>query len=292
MATPGDGLVSSQHFTSDEQRPCRPELMFAYRGLVPGHGRSDRHTPGWFSSWRVDEGWAEVRFATGAPLRADVGEWLLCPPYLPRYQTFPRGARIISVAFQMSAPAGVDLGVGMPLVLGVRAGAALTTPARDLLARLGPVATSDQDQRLRHRLTLVDWLGAQQALTAFVAAWLHARGGEAPSATAQDQRVRAARAALTVDARMGPVPYAALERRTGLGRVHLDRLFKAVLGATPKQELDRLCLERVLYRLADPERPVKAIAREVGFTDSSHLCRWFARRVGLSPERYRRQAQA
>lgn len=275
-------------FSADQLRPCRPELVFAYQGLVPGHGRTGRYAPGWFSSWRVDVGWAEVRFDGAAPLRAGPGEWLLCPPFRPRDQTFPDGARICSIAFQLTAPAGVDLAVGLPLVPHARATAGLAGPARELVTRWCD-GGGDGGRRQRERLALGDWLDVQRSLAAFVGAWLIARGDPGADAIA-DGRVRAARAVLAAAARMGPVPYAALERRTGLGRVQLDRVFKAALGTTPKGELDRLCLERVLHRLADPEVPIKRIAAEFGFTDSSHLCRWFALRVGMAPERYRRQA--
>lgn len=285
--TDGDG----DRFTLDELRDCAPRLGYAYRGLVPGGGENRRHTPGWMSCWLVDVGWAEVRFEDGRSARAGVGEWLLCPPVVPRYQIFPREAEILSLAFHLPLPPDLDPHRHLPLRLGLEAGGALRIEAEAIVEILGGHVAERTIRYRAETLALADWLRLQQALSAFVAAWGEQvfRLGDA-RAVELDPRVREAHQVLAARPRMGPVPYDVLELRTGLGRVQLDRLFKQALGRSPKQALDRLCLERVLRRLDDPRRPIKAIAAELGFTDSSHLCRWFARQVGSSPERYRRSA--
>jgi AraC-like DNA-binding protein len=136
-------------------------------------------------------------------------------------------------------------------------------------------------------LSLSSWLTALQDLCRFIQAWHEAIAAPQDARPSVDIRVIAAQQILAADPRMGPVPYARLSERTGLSQVHLDRLCREYLGHSPKAELDRLCLERVMRRLADPQRPLKAIALDLGFTDSSHLCRWFRKRSGQSPERYR-----
>lgn len=272
----------------DALHPGRPHLHFAYRGVVPANGRGD-HRPAWFGCWLVDEGWAEIHVAGSPTLRAEAGEWLLCPPVLRRRQEFAPGTHIASIAFRMPSPEGLDLAAGLPLVLAGRRAAALTGPANVLIERWCETRDAHGDRQARRPLALVEWVAVQQALATFIDAWLAARGVALPHQV-RDQRVRMALAVLAAQVRMGAVPYAALERRTGLGRVQIDRLFKRLLGSSPKAELNRLCLERVLDRLADPTLPIKRIAAELRFTDSSHLCRWFSERVGISPERYRREA--
>lgn len=270
-------------------RAVAPQVGYAYRGRVPGHGKSNRHTPAWCSCWLIDAGWAEVQFDDGRQARAEPGEWLLCPPMATRYQIFPAEAEILSLSFHLPFPPEVDLQHALPRVVGSGVDDPLRPPAERMIAELGG-HTDLGVIRYRHEdVDLGRWLRAQHHLTAFVAAWHDVVFGDAPEAQAIDQRVREAQQVLASRPRMGPVPYDVLQARTGLGQVQLDRLFKQALGRSPKQELDRLCLERVLRRLDDPGRPVKAIASELGFTDSSHLCRWFAKRTGLSPQRYRRE---
>lgn len=271
-------------------RAAVPQLGYAYRGLVPGGGRTSRHTPGWCSCWLVDRGWAAVRFEDGREARAGVGEWLLCPPLLPRYQIFPPEAEILSLSFHLPLPPGIDLHRHLPLVRPAERDDPLRAPAERVVAALGGYTVGGSIRYRRPALALDDWFEALRHLTAFVAAWHQAvLGGHSEPANELDGRVRDALQVLATNPRMGSVPYDALGERTGLGRVQLDRLFRQHLGRSPKQALDRLCLERVLRRLDDPTRLIKAIATELGFTDSSHLCRWFARHTGLSPQRYRRE---
>lgn len=274
-----------------ELAATRAELRFAYRGLVPGHGTQRTFSPAWFSCWLIEQGAAIVTFADGRRVEAEEGQWLLSPPYLSRDQFFPLGASIISVAFHLPLPPGCDPLRALPLVVS-EAEAALQEPALAMLSMLNDSAAPDRgDRRQLAELDLGSWLAAQHHLAAFVAVWFRLWGDATAtpaSATSLDARVRTARTLIGADARMAAVPYARIQERTGLSRVHLDRLFTRELGHSPKEELDRRLLERVLRRLADPHRPLKAIAHELGFADSSHLCRWFRRRTGQSPERHRR----
>jgi len=277
-----------------ELAATRPELRYAYRGLVPGRGSHGTFSPAWFSCWLVEQGTATVLFTDGRRIQAEEGQWLLCPPYVARDQFFPAGASIISVAFHLPLPPGCDPTRALPLVVTeAEAVAALQEPAVAMLSVLNDSAAPDRgDRRVLAELDLGSWLAAQRHLAAFVAVWFGLWGDATatPASVARplDARVRTARTLIGADARMAAVPYARIQERTGLSRVHLDRLFASELGHSPKEELDRRLLERVLRRIADPHRPLKAIAHELGFADSSHLCRWFRRRTGQSPERHRR----
>ncbi len=283
--------LAPHQFSLANLASCRSELRYAYRGLVPTRGGTGRYSPAWFSCWLIEAGWGEVMFADGRRGHAQEGQWLLSPPYLPRDQSFSRDASIISVAFSLPLPQGIDPQRVLPRVVeDGDAVARLQKAAVAMLAVLNDSAAPDQGaRRCLEGLDLASWLRAQEHLAAFVAQW-HAAWGEVEPAPAPvlDARVQAARTLIGAAARMGAVPYAHVQERTGLSRAHLDRLFRSQLGHSPKEELDRRVLERVLRRLADPLKPLKAIAHELGFADSSHLCRWFRQRTGQSPERYRR----
>lgn len=266
---------------------ARPDLRFAYRGAVPTGG-SHRHTPVWYSAWLIEHGWAEVRGDDSDPVRAQEGSWLCCAPYVPRYQVFAPGAAILSIAFHLVLPEEARPDAGMPRVLDqADVVARLRDPALDLIRGLYGHVDPQPERRYPTEVPVGEWLLAQAALARFCAVWLGATATPAPPPPRLDPRLIDARALLAENPRMGKVPYDRLCRHAGLSRVHLDRLFHAGLGCSPKAELDRLCFERVLRRLADPHRPIKGIAAELGFTDTSHLCRWFRKRSGQSPEMHR-----
>jgi AraC-like DNA-binding protein len=69
------------------------------------------------------------------------------------------------------------------------------------------------------------------------------------------------------------------------------RLFTRSLGEGPRHYLIRLRASRVAERLAHSQTPIKALARELGFGDRTHLSKVFRRFFGLGPASYRRQAR-
>ncbi|MEM8737970.1 MAG: AraC family transcriptional regulator [Planctomycetota bacterium] len=72
---------------------------------------------------------------------------------------------------------------------------------------------------------------------------------------------------------------------------HFLRKFKRTFGQTPHQYLMRRRVERAKVLLRDrafAERGIAPIAYACGFSDQSHLCRYFKRVVGVTPARWRR----
>ena len=257
-------------------------LNYAYRGLVPGYGRSHQISPSWYSNWFIDEGWAEIRIG-GRRVRAQTGEWLLCPPWVERYQSFATGSRILSVAFAFDWPIADLVQSGLPLVLGRRDGRDLERAGGELIRRIYGTDGAEHAASAQQPLSTSAWLSVLGGLTVFLRAWLQQVGREIESTSMTlDQRVQQARRHLLWQPQLRPVPYADLTELTGVGRVQLDRLFRSELDASPKTILDRAVLQRVVEHLADRERPIKAIADECGFTDTSHLCKWFAKRWAVA----------
>jgi AraC family transcriptional regulator len=113
-----------------------------------------------------------------------------------------------------------------------------------------------------------------------------------PRAVRERDRRRAVEAALRIDENA----HEALDlddaaRGAGLSPFHFLRLFSAVLGVTPHQYLVRSRLRRAARLLADEERPISAIAFDVGFGDLSNFVRTFHRAAGVSPRRFRAAAR-
>ncbi|MCG3119614.1 MAG: HTH-type transcriptional activator RhaR [bacterium] len=70
---------------------------------------------------------------------------------------------------------------------------------------------------------------------------------------------------------------------------HFLRTFKQAFAQTPHQFVTQLRLERAKRLLAQTERPVTEICSAVGFESLGSFSWLFARRIGLSPEAYRRR---
>lgn len=85
---------------------------------------------------------------------------------------------------------------------------------------------------------------------------------------------------------------AVLSRKAGLAPFHLQRLFKAVIGETPKEYTSRLRVERAAFRLLIHESSVLDIALECGFQNHETFIRAFRRRFGKSPRDYRKWMQS
>jgi AraC-like DNA-binding protein len=81
-----------------------------------------------------------------------------------------------------------------------------------------------------------------------------------------------------------PGALAALADRS---REHVLRRFREVYGVPPGAYVRLRRLDRAARLLLADARPVAAIAAECGFTDESHLARWFRARFGDPPGRFR-----
>ena len=111
-----------------------------------------------------------------------------------------------------------------------------------------------------------------------------ATSGRPASAAARRRLTDDARAALAAEPTIG---LEALSRAVGASPHHLSRVFTAVTGITLTAHRDRLRLARVLDRLSEGERDLAGLARELGYTDQSHMTRAVRRTAGLPPGRLR-----
>jgi AraC-like DNA-binding protein len=112
-----------------------------------------------------------------------------------------------------------------------------------------------------------------------------------PVATARDRR-RAVETALWIDANsQRQIDLDRAAAQAGISSFHFLRLFSGVLGVTPHQYLVRARLRHAARLLADDDRPVTAVAYDVGFGDLSNFVRTFHRAAGVSPRRFRQASR-
>jgi AraC-like DNA-binding protein len=105
-------------------------------------------------------------------------------------------------------------------------------------------------------------------------------------------RRRAVEAARWLEAHFAePVSLDDAARVAGLSPFHFLRVFARVLGVTPHQYLVRSRLREAARLLAEPARPITAVALDAGFADLSNFVRTFRRAAGVSPGAFRRAAR-
>jgi len=85
------------------------------------------------------------------------------------------------------------------------------------------------------------------------------------------------------------VSLAALAGQAGLSPFHLQRVFAAAVGETPKRLTLRLRLERAAAMLLVSGDSVLDVALSCGFQSHEVFCRTFRRRFGMTPSAYRKR---
>ena len=68
-------------------------------------------------------------------------------------------------------------------------------------------------------------------------------------------------------------------------------LFQVCTGFSPRADLDMLCVETAISRLASGRGKIAEVAAELGFSAQSNFTRFFLNQVGVPPSEYRRATQ-
>ena len=84
-------------------------------------------------------------------------------------------------------------------------------------------------------------------------------------------------------------PVAAMTRLSGLTERSFARRFRQATGLSPLAYVHRVRLEEAKQLLEATDRPVEAIAEEVGYEDAGYFARLFKREVAMTPAQYRRR---
>jgi len=86
-----------------------------------------------------------------------------------------------------------------------------------------------------------------------------------------------------------PLSLAEIAQHFFMSPYHFARVFKRTSGISPMAYLARVRMDNAKRLLLDPQRPVKAVAAEVGYDDPHYFCKVFTRHEGVSPTAYRRR---
>jgi YesN/AraC family two-component response regulator len=71
---------------------------------------------------------------------------------------------------------------------------------------------------------------------------------------------------------------------------YLSRMFKKVIGIGFQEYITKLRIERAKRLMADPKKSIRNVAEEVGYSNSSVFIKAFEKHEGISPGKYRNQA--
>ena len=106
--------------------------------------------------------------------------------------------------------------------------------------------------------------------------------------TAEEQQVLVERARRYIEAHLEEaVTLAALSAEVGMSPHHLQRLFKRVIGVSPRQYVDACRLDRFKTQIKGGA-PVTRALYEVGYSSSSRLYERTDAQLGMTPTTYRK----
>ena len=83
------------------------------------------------------------------------------------------------------------------------------------------------------------------------------------------------------------VKISALTELLGITQVYLYKIFMAKLGQSPKQYIEAQKFSKAKKMLLETELPIASIAESVGYDDPLAFSKFFSRRTGLFPQKYR-----
>ncbi|OHB51459.1 MAG: hypothetical protein A2Y12_08565 [Planctomycetes bacterium GWF2_42_9] len=75
----------------------------------------------------------------------------------------------------------------------------------------------------------------------------------------------------------------------GMSRRNLARKFKTHIGISIHNAIKQARTEDIRHLLIDTDLPITQIAKSLGFTDASHISRYFKFETGISPVEYRKK---
>lgn len=78
--------------------------------------------------------------------------------------------------------------------------------------------------------------------------------------------------------------------KVGLSRSRFYDLFQVCTGLSPRDYLDKLCVETAISRLASSSTKISEVSADLGFSAQSNFTRFFLHQVGIPPSEYRRAA--
>lgn len=264
--------------------------MIAYRGEPPPAFRHVSNANGFYSLWFVEKGSVRIQSKFGSVHLGEL-DWILVPPLLLKRQDFSENARLLSLGFEASWTNQIPwMQFEQPILGRISTGNTLVIQARKIVATLTR-GDSPGHQPLAERKVDAAGLARIQGclfqLLADLTPIALRHGAVIPSSHAKDSRVDQIVTDLQSRPSIHTLPYARWKKEVGLSRVQIDRLFRSEFGQTPRSQRDHFLLAAIKRHLLTRRASTKETAVLFGFSDSSHLCRWFRQHASTSPEQFR-----
>jgi len=267
----------------------RVSLLWAYDGPVARAALKARVTDSATSCWLIRQGRARVETARRR-VEARPGDWLFVASPT-RQQDFSEDIRILSLHFDLHWPDGeplVDRSVNrICRAVEIPELERRALPLVRLLSRYFPGAKSylpaepcPREAYLRILSLMPPLLNAYLDAQEYLGAAPQARAGE-------DERILRILELLDRLPLHQPLQPETLTRRLGISRSHLDAIFTARMGLTPRGYWEQRRLDTARQMLRRTGKSVKTIAHELGFRHESHFCLWFKRLAGVRPGKWR-----
>ncbi|MEM1059753.1 MAG: AraC family transcriptional regulator [Verrucomicrobiota bacterium] len=270
----------------------RTELLWIYEGeIAAGSFRelTDHRVGYWM--WLMKQGRVSLEM-DGKVWEAGPGEWILSPQGSVT-QDFTHDAKLLSVHFRCQWPTGENLFSGQDgVVWSARENTRLersATKLNSLIHRHFPKVKIDLTE---HHASYPVFQRFEQAFRSWLIEFHDAmqdKGRMLAHAGTGDDRLYRAAQILHESPFNESFPAERLQRDTGLGRAHLDRLYYRQFGVTTREYWERLRQEMALRKLESSSHSVKEIGYELGFKQASHFTKWFTHRVGKNPTAFREE---
>lgn len=264
--------------------------IIAYRGGPPAAFRHTSNANGFYSLWFVEKGSVRIQSKFGA-LQLKELDWILVPPLLHKRQDFSENALILSLGFEAAWTNQIPwMQFEQPVLGRASPGNALIMQAKKIVAALtidDPLGHKPLAERKVDAAGLARIQGGLFQLLADLTPMALRHGAVIPSSHAKDSRVDQIVTDLQSQPSIHRLPYARWKKEAGLSRVQIDRLFRAEFGQTPRSQRDHFLLAAIKRHLLTRRASTKETAALFGFSDSSHLCRWFRQHASVSPEQFR-----
>lgn len=268
------------------------ELLWIYDDPVAPASRNifGDHRYGYWV-WLLRKGRVRVQRG-GRTWNVRVGQWIVLPQDLITHE-FSDDAHILSVHFRCQWPTGENLFLGQDAIIWnaassprlERSALALNRLVRQHFPRIRSKLTEqnlDYPEFLRIEQRFLQWLTEFYRVLA---------GMDRPLAQAEkcDERLLRALKCLHDHPLGEKFPLDQLQKDTGLGRTHMDRLYQHQFGVTTREYWERLRQDAATRKLQSTALSIKEIGGHLGFRHTSHFTKWFCQRLGMTPTAYREQ---
>jgi AraC-like DNA-binding protein len=284
---PQSELMALHHWAS-----LKTELLWAYEDITdPNHCRLPGDYKRGYSLWLIRQGSGEVEM-NGKTWQVKAGQWIALPQGVS-IQRFADDSRILSVHFRCEWPTGENF-FSLPdaWVFEAQDFPRLEQTAFHLCSlvnRFFPGMKANFSlQTVEYSVFFEFQMLFEQWLYVFFETWTSQGKRLAKIYDCDERLLRCVRYLNGAPFERG-FSAQSVERESGLGRAHLDRLFLKQFGVTTREYWERRRKEAAMQALEMEVMSIKEIGYQLGFKRSSHFTKWFTHRTEMTPSAYRKR---